>query len=302
MLTNILSRFGVVGLKVQKYIPEICMGAGAALTIIGGIECCKATLKLEEIVDDAEKDIELVHEKINHEEGYSENEAKKDTTKVYAKTGYKLFKLYSKGATLGILGLGMMFYGYGVLDGRFVGAAAASNVWESRFNKLEDGVINKYGKDVRDELLYGVTREDIEMDIVNEDGEVKTKKYKKAHVYGEETDLSDFAIFFGPGNPNWEKNPAYNLMWLRGIENYCNDLLRSRKHLFVNDILDALGEKRTAEGAVNGWLYDNGNTYISFGIDWEDGEKHPGVRRFLNGMEPSVWLDIRPQGVIWNMI
>lgn len=302
MLTNILGRFSTVGLKVQKYIPEICMGAGAALTVIGGFECCKSTLKVEAVIDKAKDDIELIHDKVNHDDEYTSEMAKKETTKVYFRTGLDFLKVYSKGIAMASLGLGMMFYGYGVLDGRFVGAAAASNVWEARFNKLEEGVINKYGKDVRDELLYGITREDVELDIVNEDGEVKTKKYKKARRYNEETDLSEFAIFFGPGNPNWEKNPSYNLMWLRGIENYCNDLLRSRKHLLVNDILDALGEKRTADGAVNGWLYDNGNTYISFGIDWEDGEKHPGVRAFLNGMEPSVWLDIRPQGLIWNLI
>ena len=301
MLTDFLRRFGVTGLRIQKHIPEICMGAGAALTVIGGIECCKATLKVESIVDEAKDDLELIHEKEKFEEGYSEADVKKDTTRVYMKTGLKLGKTYSKGVALGAFGLGMMFYGYGVLDGRYVGAMGAASAWESRFNRLEEGVIDKYGKDVRDELLYGVTREEIEMEVVDEEGEVKTKKYKKARVYGD-ADLSDFAIFFGPGNPNWEKNPAYNLMWLRGIENYCADLLKSRKHLLVNDILDALGEKRTAEGATHGWLYNNGDNSFSFGIDWEDGEKRPAVRRFLNGMEPSVWLDLRPMGEIYKYI
>lgn len=293
MLASVLNRFGTVGLKVQKYIPEICMGTGAALTVIGGIQCCKATLGVEDILDEAKEEIDAIKEN-------EEIDQKRELTKTYAKTGYKLFKLYSRGTAMFGLGLGMMFYAYGTLDGRYVGAMAASNAWENRFNKLEDGVIKKYGKDVRDELLYGVKREDIEMEVIDDEGEVKTKKYKKAKVY--EDDLSDFAIFFGPGNPNWEKNPAYNLMWLRGIENYCADILRSRKHLFVNDVLDALGEKRTPEGAIDGWLYNNGDNNFSFGIDWEDGEKRPSVRRFLNGMEPSVWLDLRPQGHIWNMI
>lgn len=292
MLVNVLNKFGTVGFKIQKYIPEICMGAGATLTAVGAIKACKATLKLEPIIDEAQHDIAVAREVTDNG---------KEVTRAYTKACYKAFKLYSKSAGIFALGLGMMFYGYGTLDGRYVGTIAACDALESKFNRLEQGVIDKYGKEVRDELLYGVTREDIEMEVIDEEGEVKNKKYKKAKVYGED-DLSKFAIFFGPGNPNWEKNPSYNLMWLRGIENYCNDLLRSRKHLLVNDILDALGEKRTSDGAVNGWLYDGGNTYISFGIDWEDGEKRPSVRRFLNGMESSVWLDIRPQGNIWRNI
>ena len=296
MLTSVLNRFGMVGLKVQKYIPEICMGAGAAMTVIGSIECCKATLKVEPIIDDAKKEIYYIHEEA--EEG---QDIRRDLTRAYGRACFKTFKAYSKGIAIFGLGMASMFYGYGVLDGRYVGAMGAASAWESRFNKLEEGVINKYGKDVRDELLYGITREDIEMEVVDEEGEVKTKKYKKAKVY-DESDLSEFAVFFGPGNPNWEKNPAYNLMWLRGIENYCADLLKSRKHLFVNDVLDALGEKRTAKGAIEGWLYNDGDNSFSFGIDWEDGEKRPSVRRFLNGMESSVWLDLRPAGRIWNMI
>lgn len=300
MLVNVLGKMGMFGLKVQKYIPEIAMGFGAACVVTGTIECCKATLKVEDILDDTKKKVDQIHEDAEFSK-VSNKEVQKRLYKAYLNSGWRMFRNYAKGGGMVALGLASGFYGYGVLNGRYVGTIFALKGLESKFDTLEKGVIDKYGKDVRDELLYGVTRDDVEYDEVDEEGNAKTRKVKKARIIPE--DYSPYAIIFDSANPNWEKNAAYNLMWLRGIENYCNDLLRSRGHVFLNDVLDALGFKRTPDGAIRGWIYDD-DEYISFGIDWEDGEKHPAVRRFLNGWEPNVILDFNLgiNSIIWDRI
>lgn len=305
MLINVLNRMGNVGLKAQKYLPEIAMGVGTAFTIFGTVRCCKDTLKLESIVDNAKEELDDIHTS-RETEVIDDQQAKVETTKVYLKTVGRIGRNYANGAGMVIFGLSSMLYGFGVLNGRYVGTVVYAKGLEKAYNKLEQGVLNKYGKDIRDELIHGVTRDDVEYEEIDDEGNSKTRKVKKTHVIPE--DYSGYAILFDSSNPNWEKNAAYNLMWLRGIENYMNDLLKTRGHVLLNDVYDALGYPRTPDGAIRGWIYDrdSDSEYISFGIDWEDGEKKPAVRNFLNGLEPNVILEFNlgkgKTSLIWDRI
>ena len=51
----------------------------------------------------------------------------------------------------------------------------------------------------------------------------------------------------------WHKNIDLNLMFLKYQENYFNDLLACRGHVFVNEVLDSLGLARTKDGQLCGW-------------------------------------------------
>lgn len=61
-------------------------------------------------------------------------------------------------------------------------------------------------------------------------------------------------ITYGPDSVLWEPYPEINMHFLRGIEHHMQNLHRSRGHLFLNEVLDALGLQRTREGATSGWL------------------------------------------------
>ena len=294
MLVNALMRLGKPGMKAAKYLPELAMGIGAGLVVVAGVKCCKDTLDLEDVIDEARYEIEEA--KANDANG-------RMMTIVYLKAGGRFIRLYGADIGTGLFGLAMMFYGFGVESGRLMDTIAAYKVLEGANKHLKGGVIDKYGKDAYEEIMYGMKREDVELEEIDEDGEVKTRKLKKTKVYPEDEGYSDLAVFFGPGNPLHTKNAAFNLMRLREIENYMTNRLRIEKHLFLNDVLEAIGEKHTPEGAIKGWIYgDGGDDFVSFGIDWEDAEKKPAVRRFLNGIEHTVWLDFNVDGIIWDKI
>jgi hypothetical protein len=79
-----------------------------------------------------------------------------------------------------------------------------------------------------------------------------------------------------------------------------NDTLKTRGHIFLNEVYDALGMQRSKEGAVVGWIYDkNHDGYVDFNVfDGMNREK----REFVNEYEPSILLDFNVDGVIYDLI
>jgi len=73
---------------------------------------------------------------------------------------------------------------------------------------------------------------------------------------------------FDEHNELWSDNSEMNLNFLRAHENYFNHMLRSRGHVFLNEIYDALGLPRTVEGAISGWLLNEsrGDGSLDFGL------------------------------------
>ena len=53
---------------------------------------------------------------------------------------------------------------------------------------------------------------------------------------------------------HWKKDPEYNRIYIMVQQNYANDLLQARGHLFLNEVYDWLDVGRTKAGAVVGWV------------------------------------------------
>lgn len=69
---------------------------------------------------------------------------------------------------------------------------------------------------------------------------------------------------FNSENQNWNPNPEFNDMFLRAQQAYCNDLLNSRGHLFLNEVYDLIGLPRTRWGVILGWTE---GSVVDFSID-----------------------------------
>lgn len=105
---------------------------------------------------------------------------------------------------------------------------------------------------------------------------------------------SHYARVFDESNDNWERRPEYNLLFLQSQQNWMNDRLQSRGHVFLNEVYDALGFKRTSAGAIVGWLrnWESEGGVIDFRIVDQQKENNP----------PSVKLDFNVEGIIYDKI
>ena len=289
--------------QIKKHSPEILMVAGITGTIVGTVLACKATTKVSEIMEEKNKLVEDVHTCLNDKEiEYTEEDSKKDLTIIYAQTGVKLFKLYSPSIGVMILSFASIIAGHKILKKRNIAIAAAYAAIDKGFKQYRKNVIEEFGESVDQQMRFGLKSKEVK----KKDKDGKTVKETEYYIDPDSNPLdsiSEYARFFDATSNNFEKDPEYNMMFLRRQQDYANEMLKSRGHLFLNEVYDLLDIPRSRAGQVVGWVYDkdgntNGDNYVDFGLYRND----QGTRRFINGLEYNILLDFNVDGVIYDMI
>lgn len=149
----------------------------------------------------------------------------------------------------------------------------------------------------------------ITVDVEGEEAKVisieKIETEKKESSFEEmlersENGISMYATWFNEGCVGWTTDAEYNKMFVMQMQNYANDILRARGHLFLNDVYKMFGMPETKYGQVVGWVYDptnpNGDNYVDFGLFDERNAA------FMNGHNNTVLLDFNVDGNILDRI
>lgn len=292
------------GFKLRQHSPEILIVAGVIGTVVSTVMACKATTKVNDILEQHREDVEKIHtvaEDEQYADEYTQEDMKKDLAIVYGQTALKFVKLYGPAILLGGLSITSILASNNILRQRNIAIAAAYTALDKSFKDYHARVIERYGETTARELKYGIKAQKIEETVIDENG--KSKKTKTVVSAVESEKNSVYARFFDENNPNWEKNADYNLMFLRAQENFANQKLRADGYLFLNDVYDSLGIPKCSIGQAVGWIYDpndpNSDCNVSFGIY----DLYRAVNRdFVNGIEPAILLDFNVDGVMWDKI
>lgn len=284
-------------MKLKKHSPEILVVAGIAGTVVSAVLACKATTKVAEILDETKGTLDTIHEgmetgAINGQE-YTTEDGKKDTVVVYAQTGVKLAKLYGPAIILGTLSITSILASNNILRKRNVALGAAYAAIDKSFKEYRGRVIERFGEQVDTELKYGIKAKKFEeIEVDPETG--KEKKIKKTVMVADPNLQSDYAVYFDSKSRNYETNPDYNRMFLKAQQAFANDKLRTRGHLFLNEVLDDLDLPRTPAGQIVGWTKDGPDGYVNFRIVEVERETEDGRH------EPALLLDFNVEGNIWE--
>lgn len=316
IMNKMSGAFSNISFKMKKHSPEILMVAGVAGVVVSAVMACKATLKVDAVMDETKEKMDKIHKA--EEDGATESgedyfieDAKKDTAIVYAQTGLKLAKIYAPAVVIGALSITSILASNNILRKRNVALAAAYATVDKSFKEYRNRVIEKFGQEIDRELKYNIKAEKVTATEVDEETE-KEKKVKKNTFVVNPSDVSGYARFFEKYtvdedgnsilNPHWEPNNEYNIMFIKAQESYANDLLKAKKRLFLNDVYEMLGLPRTKAGQVVGWVYDKdnpvGDNYVDFGL-YTDNLSYSD---FANGLDPAILLDFNVDGNIWEMM
>lgn len=289
--------------KASKNSPEIMVVAGVAGLVVAGVIACKQTLKAKEIIDESKDDIYDFLRDVDTNDNDAMELANKAVRTIKVKTALKVVGCYAPAVALAGGSAASILCGHNKLNKRYANLSMAYTALETSFKGYRDRVIERFGGDVDKELLYNIKKEKIEREEVDPETGKKKKVKEEGYVIDGNTINSPYAKFFDSASSEWVKNPELNLLKLRSTQEYFNNVLRVKGHVFLNEIYDALDIPRTSIGQVCGWIYDPENDETDNFIDFDIYNVHdPAKRRFVNGLEPVILLDFNCQGNIVDQI
>lgn len=298
---KLIQKASMTGLKIAKHSPELCIAGGIVCGVGATVLACRATLKVGEVFDeynDKMAKINFMKERIESGEvaakgiDYSIEDAQRDKVILTIKTAVGLGKLYAPAILAGAASIAFILGSHHILSARNAALTAAYTTLSDAFKSYRSRVAEELGEEKEDELYKGF-RTKIE-ETVNDKGKtVKTKQLVQEHPY------SPYARCFDETNRYWRRNASDNKYFLAMQQSRANDKLKTDGHLFLNEVYDMLGFPHTREGAVCGWIYGEGDSFVSFGV-WD--ALRQDARDFINCEERSIWLDFNVDGVIYDMI
>lgn len=276
-------------LVLKKQSPHILFVAGIAGVITSTVLACRSTLKLNQTLDDIQVDVNNVKE-LKHSTDelgkYPVEEWRRDTVYIYGKGLFKLVQLYGVPVLIGVVSIGALTKSHTTLARRNTALMAAYAAVQQAYDSYRNRVREEIGEERERELYHAVTR------LHQKDNE------EKGYIQvADPNKWSPYARFFDESSRAWGKEPETNRMFVQCQQNYLNNLLQARGHVFLNEAYDALDIPRSKAGQVVGWVIgDDGDNFIDFGIF------EAFNANFVNGWERSILLDFNVDGVIFDKI
>lgn len=289
------------GLLASENSPKLLFVGGVVGMIGSTVLACRATLQLEETLSDIEKDKNEAHrvkglvddESYTGTATYTDNEVRRDLTVITVRGVGNIAKLYAPSVLLGAASIFALSKSHNILKDRNLALTAAYAAVDGAFTRYRERVVERYGEEVDRDIRF----ESEEVDIVDEETGAIVSTTQATGAPG-----SAYARFYDEvSSNNWSVDPEINMLFLRNVQNYMNDKLKSRGHVFLNEVFTELGLSHTKAGSVVGWRWrkDSGDDFIDFGI-WDGVQE--AVNDFFNGREGAILLDFNVDGVIYDLI
>lgn len=303
IVKSIVDFSGPLGLKVQKVAPEIFLGAGVIGIVTSTVLACRATLKVGKIMDEHKEKVNMIHEATENikngtlsTEKYSIEDSKKDLTITYIQTGVEFLKAYGPSIALLGISLGSIIKGHNIMKGRNIALMAAYKGIQEAFNNYRKRVIEEHGKEADYMYKNGIKAIEVTTPSYTDENGVKHKESKTKLMVADKDGISAYARYFNDSCSQWSSSNDYNHFFLLAQQNYFNDILRVRGHVFLNEVYDALGLNRSEAGAIVGWIKGQGDGFIDFGAF------DPDTKSYLPlvSSEDGILLDFNVDGVIYS--
>lgn len=282
---------------VKEHSPVLLLGVGFIGFTATTVLACRATLKMSEVLEKGEKDLQAMENLEKSTNELDHEEVKKASLGVKLKTAIDIAKLYAPAVIVGAVTLTAITGSHVILKRRHAGVVAAYTTLDSMFKRYRSNVVADAGEDKDREYRFGV----VEKEIVDpESGLVETARGIDAEEVKKRTkEFSDYAVMFGRENDHWEPSTRQNILYLQSVIRYFEDRLRLKGRVFLNEIYEYMGYEPTEAGTQVGWIRNadaigEGDGFISFGLE----RNTENAVKFMNGTLSDVILDFNVDGII----
>lgn len=300
---RVTGKIGRQVLVAQKHSPTMLVVAGAVGVVSTAILAGRATLKMSEVLEQGEDHLKKVEVTLTEDD----HEIKKASFGVKLQVAIKIAKLYAPTVIVGVATVGALTGSHVIMRRRNAALGAAYAVVHKSFGEYRGRVIEDQGKEKDLEYRFGT----VEREIVEEGPngpETRVIKGPDAEAIKQSADWT-YARIFDRENENWSTVPNQNQYFLQMVENNCNRMLRTNGFLFLNDVYDQLGMKRSKPGQVVGWALspkinpetgqDMSDGYVDFGY-FKEG-MYQG-KEFATGNKDAYLLDFNVDGNVLEIL
>lgn len=301
-VTNkVTSKVGRQILVVQKHSPTVMFAVGVTGVVATVVLACRATLKVEDVLDQGEKNEEHINESVGGElrDGgmYDEVDQRQDLAKNKIQVGFEIVKLYGPAFIVGSVSIACLTGSHVVLGRRYAGAAAAYAAVDQSYKEYRRRVVDEFGAGKDQEYRFGLREKEVAVDT---DTGVVVETVTVLDTTAPKVNDPYKFLFSQDTSRDWKREPGYNQVFISSREKFSNDKLQGTGHIFLNEVLDMLGMERVPHGQLVGWVKGNGDNRVDFGL-FRDGNAFMG-QQFANGNEKSIWLEFNVDGVVFNLI
>lgn len=296
---------GRTGFLAKKHSPVILFTAGVVGVVTTVVLASKATLHLDEVLNESTEEQNRVHDAFNDDTGDNKNyndpdKYKRDIFTIRAATAGKLARLYLPAVIVGMVSIAALTGSHVILTRRNFGLSAAFAGLDKAYHEYRRRVSSEFGEEKERELFYGVETQTVTETVVNEDGTTSVVE-KQVKVLNKDAKGLYTFWFDEVNSDNWSREPLQNRVFLNCQLDAANYVLKSRGYLFLNEVLIMLGLDPVPHGQIVGWLHGadqdgTGDGYVDFGFFIANGEV--GAMNWINGYSTGVRLDFNVQGNI----
>lgn len=283
---SITTKVGRAGLKLSKKSPTLLFAGGIVGVLSGTVLACRATVKVGAALEEFKAEVdELKTSGLEHAQ--TQNDYRKDLTYVYAKNTVTIVRLYAPAVLIGGIGIACLTTSHIQLTRRNNALMAAYATLNAAYENYRERVREEVGAEKELDLYHGATTHQ----IADKDGKPISVKAVDPNQW------SPYARFFNEVSPHFQDSKELNRIWVQCQQEYLNNLLRARGHVFLNEAYDALGLDRSSAGQVVGWIINgDGDNFIDFGLFNAYQSKNFDAR------EPVILLDFNVDGVIYDRL
>ena len=290
--------------NLKNSAPTIMTVGGVIGFGVFGFLASKATLKVDEILDESREKVKTIHEVHDNPENaelYSDQQMQSDLAKVYGKTAFGLAKLYGPSAVVFGLSTFLVLKSHNMMGKRVAAMGAVITGLTAALKKQNERIAELYGEEKANDIWLGEENQKTTVTEVNEETGEEQKKKVTAKVVNEDHIVSPYAFVFDESNPNYIPGDVqHNVDFIKNTEGYLNrKFMNAQGYMFYNEIREAFGVKLKPVGQVVGNIYDPNDpsrvNCIDLGISHT---KRQDVLDFVSGASKSFVIDPILDGII----
>lgn len=244
--------------KLREVRPEIMLGVGAVSVLAGTILACARTEHAHPIISHTKERID----ELNFVKENTQAEEKpgfKEYTRVYARAGFELTKIYALPVALWGGGMLCIFGSHGEMRSRNAKLLANSVALKKLFDEYRTMVKEKLGEKAERDLYFGATEEEVEIEEKDPTtGEVRKRK-TKSKVFRKQPGSMYARNFTAKTSDEFDVR-SYAEFFLDAKINSLNSRLRLEPFITLNEVYDELGfkpgEGKCPDGMTVGWVWN----------------------------------------------